>query len=439
MLVFSLFSPAAVGILPLPYPIEPIQFEDETGPLAEESRDPRTIQGFSELYSGSQLREMELPHFDNPSGTLGYVEGQTFRVPAELRPRVDFWKKIYTEYTSSQAVLHDASNLSIIYGVVDFSHIEKDDRLSPRMKRRMINRLLREEKKKIVRDLLALDGARDQPLAVPRQLIPLFKLFEAIPSKDRFLHAVPQVRAQVGQRDRIVRGFFYGGRYFPKMMQIFESYRVPKELTRLPLVESAFNLEARSRVGASGVWQFMRSTGKRYLRIDRLVDERNDPIAATHAAAQLLRLNYEKLGNWPLAVTAYNHGRAGMAKAVRLLATDDLVEIIQRYRSSTFGFASSNFYTEFLAILEIERDYRKYFGKMLVDPPLEMKTLSLSRAVPFSELALACAMSDEEFSQYNPALTPWVTSGRSPVPPDYRVQVPAQRFDRCLSGLQNVN
>ncbi|MCB0405135.1 MAG: lytic transglycosylase domain-containing protein [Bdellovibrionales bacterium] len=429
------YSALAWAILPLPYPDEPWD-TDELIQVTEKP-DPRNIQGYSELYSGGQLREMELPRFENPSGTLGYIEGYTFRVPPELQSRVDFWKRIYTQYTSSQSVLHDTKNLSIVYGVVDTSHIE-NQRLSRRRVRRMVNRHLRDEKKKIVRNLLTLDGLHDRPLSIPMLLLPIFKQFVHLDSRDKFMRAVPYVRSQIGQKDRIVKGFLYGGRYFPEMMEIFESYGVPKELTRLTLVESGFDINARSKVGASGVWQFMRSTGKRYLRIDRAVDERNDPILATHAAAKLLRKNFEVLGSWPLAVTAYNHGRAGMATAVQELGTKDLAAIIEGFKSDTFGFASSNFYASFLAILEVERDYRKYFGKLLVDSPIEIGKASLPREAAFTDVAFACHMKENDLEQFNPALTRWVTSGRGKIPAGYELKVPIENLDRCVSGFLNI-
>ncbi len=420
------------AILPLPYPTEPFESSE---PAAQTERDPRSVQGLSELYSGSQLREMELPHFENPSNTLGYIEGTTFRVPVALRTRVDFWKKIYTEYNSSQAVLHDAKDMSMIYGVVDLSPIESNAKLSKRQKRRQINRLLRDEKKLIVRQLLELDSYRDRLASVPLSLFPLFKLFERHYSDDKFLRAVANIRAQVGQKDRIVQGFLYGGRYFSQMMDIFEGYNLPKELTRMTLVESGFDLNAVSKVGASGVWQFMRSTGKRFLRIDRAVDERNDPILATQAAAQLLRKNYDRLQSWPLAITAYNHGREGMARAVTSLESTDIAVIIDQYRSKTFGFASSNFYPSFLAIIEIERDYRKYFGKLLVDSPVNMKRLSLNEPMSLKELSASCQIKPAEMGQYNRALTNWVVSGRAKIPTDYQPRVPAESVETCLKGL----
>ena len=123
----------------------------------------------------------------------------------------------------------------------------------------------------------------------------------------------------------------------------------------MPHVESSFDPYAYSKVGAAGLWQFMRSTGRRFLRIDAAVDERLDPYRATEAAAQLLSYNYRLLGSWPLAITAYNHGAEGMRRAREQLGTDDIVRIVRDYHSPTFGFASRNFYVSFLAALTVSR------------------------------------------------------------------------------------
>src|SRR5262245_20063059 len=135
------------------------------------------------------------------------------------------------------------------------------------------------------------------------------------------------------------------------METIFEREGLPVALTRLPLVESCFNVRAYSKVGAAGIWQFMPSTGRYYLRIDNAVDERRDPVTATVAAATHLKGNYEVLHSWPLAITAYNYCRAGMANAVSTVGSSDIVDIIQHYHGPAFKFASRNFYAEFLAAL----------------------------------------------------------------------------------------
>ncbi len=420
------------AILPLPYSTDPPPEESEPGDVT--TVDPSTIPGYSELFSKSQLRAMELPTFISRSTALGYEGERTFEVPDALRKRVDFWKKIYTVYTGSQAVLHDSEDLDVVYGVVDLSPITSNSRLNKRARRRAIARYLKEERRKLERKLRDLHAKQSSPKEIPLESFALFRKFEHNTDPNRFLKAAKNLRTQVGQREKIVQGFLFGGRYWNRMMQIFEERGIPKELTRLPLVESAFDLSARSKVGASGVWQFMRSTGKRYLRIDRAIDERNDPITATYAAAELLRHNFETLERWPLAITAYNHGREGMSRAVQKLETRELADIIARYESPTFGFASSNFYSEFLAILEVEREYRKHFGALLVDAPVEYEEVRVPEAIAFKALAEKCGVQQDELALLNPAFTSLLLLSRLPIPATYPVKMPNGSRQVCGFG-----
>ena len=106
--------------------------------------------------------------------------------------------------------------------------------------------------------------------------------------------------------------------YFPIFEEILDLYQLPLELRILPVIESALNPRAVSRVGATGLWQFMYSTGKRYnLQIDSYVDQRRDPIAATHAAARYLKDLYAMYGDWTLVIAAYNCGPGNVNKAIR--------------------------------------------------------------------------------------------------------------------------
>lgn len=436
-LVLVLFPLPSIAILPLPYPIEP--FDEELSLVQSDQRDPKLVKAFEDLQQGSKSREKELPVFEDQEDALGYEPAKTFQVPASLKPRVDFWIKIFSEYTSDQAVLHDAYYPEITYDVYDISHFTRDPSLSYRAQLRRINKFLKGEKSRIIEKLLFLHTNRYNPLTIPLEYFSLFRKFERVSDPDRFLHATQRIRTQIGQRDRLVRGFFFGGRYFDKMTDILREKKLPKELSRLPLVESSFDLSARSKVGASGIWQFMRSTGKRFLRIDRFVDERNDPVAATRAAAELLRQNYEVLVSWPLAITAYNHGRAGIREAMRVLTTNDLSVVIDKYQSRTFGFASANFYSEFLAVLEVEREYRKHFGKLMVDAPIVYKEFTVADNAMFDDLAGACGMHPVELALFNPALTDLVVSGRGYVPKGFNLKVDPNNLERCKSGYRNVS
>lgn len=109
-----------------------------------------------------------------------------------------------------------------------------------------------------------------------------------------------------------------GNFYMPIFEEALETYQIPLELKYLPVIESALNPRAVSRVGATGLWQFMLATGKQYnLQVNSLVDERRDPIKASYAAAHLLSDLYKVFGDWNLVIAAYNCGPGNVSKAIQ--------------------------------------------------------------------------------------------------------------------------
>jgi membrane-bound lytic murein transglycosylase D len=213
---------------------------------------------------------------------------------------------------------------------------------------------------------------------------------------------------------------------------------LPKELAALPHVESSFNTYAYSRVGAAGMWQFMRSTGRRFLRIDNTVDERLDPYKATEAAASFLEQNYSVLGSWPLALTAYNHGTAGMRRAKEQLNTDDIAIIVRKYDSKTFGFASRNFYVAFLAALEVDSDPEKFFPGVRRSAADSSQVVVLSEYMSLPAVARALNVDADELHRMNPALLSSVVNGSRRIPRGFELRIPAQiDFDAALARLPN--
>ncbi|SVE59488.1 uncharacterized protein METZ01_LOCUS512342, partial [marine metagenome] len=177
--------------------------------------------------------------------------------------------------------------------------------------------------------------------------------------KSDFKKAARRIRVQIGQKDRFRKGLERSGKYKDQIEQIFSDAKLPLELVVLPHVESSFQINAYSSAGAAGLWQFTRGTGRLFMKVGYDVDERRDPILSTIAAAKLLKSNYKVLQSWPLSITAYNHGTQGMRRAKNKYG-ENIVDIINRYRSRTFGFASKNFYAEFLAALHVDQNKEKY-------------------------------------------------------------------------------
>ena len=352
-----------------------------------------------------------------------------FLVTSELRRQVEFWKRIYGEYGTNQSLIHDARQIDVVYEVVTANPGESGRAHSRRV------RAAREKWRKVLlsvhhknQTLKSGEISADSPQLTEDERH-VVRLMEKVAEPNKYLNAAHyrRLRSQLGQKDRFLEGYIASGRYLPTMERIFAAEGLPWELTRLPFVESSFNLAARSKVGASGIWQFMRSTGRLYLRIRGELDERNDPIRATEAAARLLRTNYEALGNWPLAVTAYNHGRMGLMRAVRQVGSNRLEELMTGYRARSFGFASQNFFTCLLAALEVERDAATYFGTVTRDPSLQFFEIEIPRPIRTRDLAWYFewkAPEQARIRELNPALSSSYWGGGHQIPAGYRLRLP---------------
>jgi membrane-bound lytic murein transglycosylase D len=366
-------------------------------------------------------------------------EAVRFPRPAAIEPQVRFWRAIFTEYSTHQVVLHDALRLDKVYGVLDFRRF-LDDGMSEGAVERLQRIETDLELERIRATLLRLHGLGSQPESLTPEEQKIWGLFADDSSPDRFLAAADEkrLRSQRGLKERFGDGIRVSRRYLPEMERIFREEGLPTELTRLPLVESCFNLRAYSKVGAAGIWQFMPRTGRRFMRVDNLVDERRDPIYSTHAAARFLGETYDALGSWPLAITAYNHGPEGVARAVDDVGSSDIARIIRDYRGPAFGFASRNFYAEFLAALDVEKNYREYFGDIPLDRPLPTRERRIDRPLTIHAAARLCGVHSDVVASLNPALSESILDGRRPIPRGCRLRLPegdAAEFESRLAEL----
>lgn len=347
-------------------------------------------------------------------------------VPPELQREVDFWIRVYTEVTTSEGFLHDQDDLGIVYRTLRFAHD-----VSSRVRRDAID----DERKKIEAMLKRL-AAGASNLTDDEKAIA--EAFGERGTRARYAEAAKNVRFQLGQSDRFRAGLERSSQWQPHIAETFANLGLPSELAALPHVESSFDPTAYSKVGAAGLWQFMRSTGRQYLRIDDAVDERMDPFRATEAAAQLLDYNFRSLGTWPLALTAYNHGASGMRRAVDRVGTRDIVRIIREYKSSSFGFASRNFFPSFLAALTIDREREKYFPNLKPRPELKFTEVQMPAYVPLATLASTLKVDRAKLIELNPAFRPALIEGSSHVPKGYRLRLPADAADWTSARLAQL-
>ncbi len=336
-----------------------------------------------------------------------------FPRPAALEPDIRFWLRVYTEIDTDGGFIHDSDNLTVVYQSLEFD-------APPYSRGRTAT--IRETKARYRAILLKLaSGARTGLSDEEKRVL---ALWPPGTTNERLRRAASSLRFQLGQADRFRSGLIRSGLWREHIIETLAARNLPLELAALPHVESSFNPNAYSRVGAAGLWQFTRRTGRRYLEIDHIVDQRLDPLAATEAAASLLADNYQSLDSWPLALIAYNHGASGMRRAVAAMGGTDIVPILREYQGPYFGFASRNFYPSFLAALEIDRNPSRYFGDLKPKGPDYYDRLEMPAYIPAAELADALGMTTDTLRRHNPALRETVWRGDKHIPRAFALRLP---------------
>ncbi len=349
-----------------------------------------------------------------------------FVCPPALRPRVDFWIDIFTRYGKHEVVIHHRRYPQAIYDVVDMRRegaamhpVEFD-----KFKERLVKARIRE----IEVIIRGFANGQQPRTAQERQVM---QALQSVPGNGRskYLTAVEEdmVRSQTGIKERYREAVKRTGRYMFQIEQVFvNQYGLPVELTRLPFIESSFDYTAYSSVGAAGIWQFMPRTAKSFgLQVNNAVDERRDVERATKAAALYLSRAYKSLGNWPLALTSYNNGVTGVKRKVNAYGTSDIVKLIE-VEDPAFGFASGNFWPEFLAALDVYDSYQHYFPGLQIDQPRRAKPYTLPHAMSAAYVSRKVGVSTEELKDYNYALTPGVWKGRYSIPKGFALRVPLE-------------
>ena len=344
----------------------------------------------------------------------GDLVAQELPRPPEIEPDIRFWTRVYTEVDTDGGFIHDDRYLDVVYRTLRF-----DEDASQRSRQNEVDAAFES-----IRGTLATlaGGKRDNLTPEERRVLSLWP--EDVGNRT-LASAADRLRWQRGQSNRFRDGLVRAGRWKPYIQEVLREEGVPIELAALPHVESSFDPTAYSRAGAAGMWQFIRSTGLRYMRIDHIVDDRRDPFFSTVAAARLLRDNYEVLRNWALAITAYNHGQAGMRNAVRSTGTDRIEVILREYDGRLFGFASRNFYVAFLAAADVDANAEEYFGPLNPDPEADTLVMNVPDFVTVSTLADAFDVSHGLLRSWNPALTSAVWSEEKFVPSGFRLRIPA--------------
>lgn len=388
---------------------------------------------------------------------LGYPDYQfadyQFKVPDELKTEVKFWVDIFGVHGRSISIIHDKRYLDKTFATLDFDKLTpgwRRDKVQSQRRRTIIKEeikrlanifdvlYLEENPEAEIEDMVYVEKTVTDPetgevsiLLVPEagevsdsEKARILAMYSDIKGKNRFANAAKFLRSQRGIKEKMRDAIIASGAWLPYMETIFEEAGLPVALTRIPMFESGFNADARSHAAAVGMWQFIKSSAVSYMRVNRIVDDRRDPLLSTFAAVGHLTDDYKMLKAWPLAVNAYNHGRGGMANAVRRTGTRDIVTIIKNYRGRAYGFASRNYYPEFLAALIVEANTNHYYGPITRDEPLLFDEVLTRHYISWADLQQMSGTDVATFRKLNRAFKPAVVQGRLLVPPGYRIRVP---------------
>ena len=355
-----------------------------------------------------------------PPVLIGAAAPDPFPRPEVLADQVAFWRSVYGYWSVGQVALHDLTYPGIVYEVIDLPG-EVSERYTPAQKK-----FIEERRTALQIQLQSLAERYTTPALLSDYERELLFRIHSVAGEGAVAGAAERVRSQRGLRERFRRGVEISGRYDATFRSIFTDSGLPPDLAFLPHVESSFQTSARSSAGAVGVWQFTRGAGRIFLTMNSAIDERLDPVASARGAARYLGHAYGVLGHWAFAVTSYNHGINGMLRAKKQVG-DDFGQAIREYQSRSFGFASKNFYSEFLAARDVASNPQDFFaGGVRLEPPLETQRVVLERKMSARQLAQLHQVDLKQLAELNPAWSSRAARGELPLPAGVHVWLPAK-------------
>lgn len=362
------------------------------------------------------------------TGAFGLkAPSEVFHIPESLAQRVGFWTQIFVHIDDQTIVVHDRHRPWIIVDIISFRELARSQKHPNFLNRNVQSQFMARYQKRLDKALNRL--AKHKKTALKRGALErrIYTAYQSTHSnlKELFTGQV-SIRVQRGLADSFLKGAQSAQDYLPYFEKEFRELGVPEELTRLAFVESMFNPHAISKVGASGMWQFMRTTAIHFMKVNQRIDERRSPFKAARAAASLLKADYLALGKWSLAVTAYNHGRGGVLRAITQTGSHDIHTIIENYKSPSFRFASANFYTEFLAALHGYHHLVTTQSISIGPSQLFIKAIHLKKPTKIKDLPRTLGIHREELARLNRCIKPQTFKKYASyvLPASYRLYVP---------------
>lgn len=354
------------------------------------------------------------------------------RVPA-LEPNIAFWKKVYIEWSLNNIAFHDEKDLGTVYRVItvpgrgakNASGLGRTEAIN--RGRSEIEAALRALAKKNPKTDAGLSGVEKE----------VFTNLKNVTRADKYTR-LATLRAQNGLRERFLQGWNNSGLYEQFIMAELRRNGLPDELIGIAFVESLFYVGAKSKVGAAGVWQFMSYTGKEYMQLNNVVDERYDPILATEAACKYLKQAKKELGTWPLAVTSYNYGRGGMKGLVKGAGTNDFGVILQVSVNKRFGFAARNYYASFMAVHDILKERDKWLKGYPRKPAWSYDVIRTPFPLYATQLVATGEVDAASLDVLNPGLMNEARDGKIPLPHGISLRVPKGKAGKILEKLASL-
>ena len=356
---------------------------------------------------------------------------QYFPCPDALRRRVDFWIDVYGRWRTNDAILHDAQRPHRVYKII------KGKACGTKGNTQFIKEQKRQIRLRLERIAILIEQNKTITQAKDKHYLNMFP--ERSPAVLR--RATRNLRCQSGNKDGFRNALRRFGTYGPIVRRVLKDAGLHQDIQYLPFVESSYNPEAYSRVGAAGMWQIMPRTARELgLELNATMDERLDPEAASWAAARYLKdsrknltvaarskkANVSDSELTPFVITSYNYGVNGMRRAIKKLGPDFLT-VLNRYRTKKFRVAVKNFYAGFLAARHVAQNSKRFFGSYSKGRPLRYDTIMLRSSVSIDRIRAVFGISLSRLKSLNPALTRFVWHGWREIPGGYPLRLPLRQ------------
>lgn len=372
---------------------------------------------------------------------------ETFSCPESLLPRVSFWVEVFSRWDTKTAIFHDKDNPARVYSTVQRSQGCRRSRKGDSVDR---------ERKRLTRQLAATADKLSKGKALNESQLQLEELFVGEPISE-VRAAASRIRCQSGNRDRMQEALQQFKLYRPTILDALESQNLTPELQYLPFVESAFNPQALSHVGAAGLWQIMPDTGRTLgLTLNYAVDDRYDPTRATYAAAKYFRNSVDKLSETafengfsvtakdlnPFVITSYNYGVRGMQRAVKEVGLN-YERLLREYKSPNFQTAVKNFYASFLAARHVAKNANNFFTppkNSAFERIYSFNTVSLPRATSIKRITQELSIDRDLLKKLNPALRKVVWQDKALVPRKFKLKLPYREasWHKAIALMQRL-